>query len=867
MSSRSRLMQAVSGGVSGILFLSAASVALADSGVGVDTSRANKLDPTGGQATEPLDPDGTSWLTPGQHRSPTGNLYQSPTEPPQADDVIGWLLYGTFDLGYLHSGDQKYALYDRYTRWPTDGPTLGFDVNAERPTDGSYAVARGSSISAEDQYYEAVYGQAGAYKVEAFVRDLPNVLSTDARPIWNGVGTNNLTLPGSLTPGGSSSAQVAAVSAGAPPQRLEVDRKKYGINLSGYLTPAWTAYLNLSDERREGARPYGGPFGEDWGGSLGAVVETVKPINDTTVNLNAGVRFAGQTWRTDFGFSGSFYRDKYLSYSFQQPFAIGTFAPPGLVSAPITVGQMSMEPDNDYYNLHAALTRVLPNNGELSLTASEVLMRQNDSLIPPTNCQGVIGIGTPSPGSTQLGVGDLGPQNPALIPCSQWNTPAALSQRTADVNMHNTLVEAKLALQPRTSLSVSAGLKYYRQEYDNSYVAYNPINQNYGYLTENGVFFSTFGIPASIANGNALNAANPLPPVIGRILPFILSMDEYNAYSGVSWKYSERDVLGLTFNFDQYKPTSRERDRVDDSSVKLTWTDREIEWVTFRANYVFLNQSGGIYNGDVYGYTYLSALPSFVTAYPSYVPGPETVDALRKYDIADRTDHRVDLMATVVPAEDMTVTGTVRGEWSRNSAVIGRQGYDTFAATLQWEWQPAPATDVSVYLSYDRSNLDLSSVAGQFGAASGALGSPGYPLANQWWEGDNERNYSAGATFQKNFQRCSVDLSYNYLYSRGITSYTAASSGALVYPQDFPTIGSGFPPASYRINSVTASVIVPFSSRVSVRLFDYYERGRIDDWHYAGFDQSLVYGHELYTDGGPQSYSENVVGVSISVKL
>jgi len=864
---RSRLMKSVPAAAIGFVFSSSATVTFADSGVGVDTWRANKLHPTAGQAAEALDLDGTSWLAPGQHRSPTGNLYDNPAEPPHPDSLSVWQIYGMFELGYLHSGDEKYALYDRYVRWPSNGAVTEFAVTAERPSDGSYAEARGSRISSEDQYYQAVYGQAGAYKIEAFVRDVPNVLSTDARPIWNGVGGNNLTLPGSLTPGGSSSAQVAAVSASTPLQRLEVDRKKYGISLSGYLTPAWTAYLNVSDERREGARPYGGPFGEDWGGSLGAVVETVKPISDTTVNLNSGVRYAGQSWRTDFGFSGSFYRDKYSSYSFQQPFAIGTFAPPGLVSAPITVGQMSMEPDNDYYNLHGALTRVLPRNGELSFTVSEVLMRQNDSLIPPTNCQGVIGIGTPTAGSTQLGLQNLGPQNPGLIPCSQWNTTAALSQRTADVNLHNTLAEAKLALQPSTSLAVNTGIKYFRQKYDNNYIAYNPTNQNYGYLTENGVFFSTFGVPASIANGNALNAANPLPPVIGRIRPFILSMDEYNAYGGVSWRFSERNVLGLTYNFDQYKPTSRERERVDDNSIKLTWTEREIDWLTFRANYTLLKQSGGTYNGDVYGYTYLSALPSFVAAYPSYVPGPETVDALRKYDIADRTDNKVDLMATVVPREDMTVTGTVRGQWSENSAMIGRQRNDTFAATLQWEWQPAPATDLSVYLGYDRSKLGLSNVSGSFGATSGMLGSAGYPLANQWWEDDNERNYSAGTALQKNFGRFSVDLSYNYLYSRVVTSYTAASAGALVFPQDFATMGSGFSPMTYRVDSVTASVIVPFTPRVSLRLFDYYERGHIDDWHYAGFNQSLVYGHELYTDGGPQSYSQNLVGVSISIKL
>jgi hypothetical protein len=864
---RSRRLRTVPAATIGFLSLCAASAAFADSGVGVDTWRANKLDPTGGQATKALDPDGTSWLAAGQCRAPTGFLYQNPPEPPHPDDVGLWQIYGTFDIGYLHSGPEKYSLYDRYTRWPTDGAVFDLDVTAERPSDGSYAEVRGSRISEEDQYYQAVYGQAGAYKIEAFVRDVPNVLSTDARPIWNGVGSNNLTLPGSLTPGGSSSAQVAAASASVPIRRLETDRKKYGISLSTYLTPAWTAYLNLSDEQRKGARPYGGPFGEDWGGSLGAVVETVKPVSDTTINLNSGLRYAGSSWRADLVFSGSFYRDKYSSYSFQQPFEIGTFAPVGLISAPITVGQMSTEPSNDYYNLHGALTRALPINGEVSLTLSEVLMRQNDSLIAPTNCQGVIGIGRPSAIGAQLGVQDVGPQNPALVPCSQWNTGAALSQQSADVSMHNTLADLKLALQPSAAFSVNAGLKYYRQNYENNYIAYNPTNQNYGYITENGVFFSTFGIPASVANGNAINSANPPPLVIGRIRPFILSMDEYNAYGGAGWRFSERSVLGLTYNFDQYKPTSRERDRVDDNSIKLTWTDKQIDWLTFRANYTLLKQSGSIYNGDVYGYTFLSALPGFVAAYPSYVPGPETLDALRKYDIADRTDNKVDLMATVVPREDMTVTGTVRGQWSMNPEMIGRQRYDTFAATLQWEWQPAPAIDSSVYVGYDRSKMRLSNVAGSMGATSGALGSAGYPLANQWWGSDDERNYSAGTALRKSFGLFSVDLSYSYLYSRGITSYTATSPGALVFPQDFRTMGSGFSPMTYRVNSVTASVIVPLTPRASLRVFDYYERGDINDWHYAGFNQSLVYGHELYTDGGPQSYSQNLIGFFISMKL
>src|SRR5258708_29742917 len=79
----------------------------ADTGVGVDTWRANKLDPTGGQATEVLDPDGTSWLAPGQHRSPTGNLYGTPAAEPHPETLSVWPIYGSFDIGYLHSTGGK----------------------------------------------------------------------------------------------------------------------------------------------------------------------------------------------------------------------------------------------------------------------------------------------------------------------------------------------------------------------------------------------------------------------------------------------------------------------------------------------------------------------------------------------------------------------------------------------------------------------------------------------------------------------------------------------------------------------------------------------------------------------------------------
>ena len=283
------------GGIAALLLVVSA-IAWADSGVGVDTWRGNTLDPTGGQASERCDENGTSWLSPVEHRSPTGNLYDCPAEPPIVHGVGEWVYYGVLQLGYVNTGNDRFALYNRYADWKANQGVGSIDLHFERPSDGTYAEVRGSRIDDDDQYYQAVYGQAGAYKVQAFIRDMPNILSTDARPIWNGVGSNVLTLPRSLTPGESTSAQVAAVSAATPVQTLGVTRKKEGLDFSGYLTPRWTAYLDVTHERRGGERPYGGPFGEDWpgaNGGTGAILETVEPIDDATINLNTGARYAG----------------------------------------------------------------------------------------------------------------------------------------------------------------------------------------------------------------------------------------------------------------------------------------------------------------------------------------------------------------------------------------------------------------------------------------------------------------------------------------------------------------------------------------------------------------------------------------------
>ena len=834
-----------------VALLAVPAFAWGDSGVGVDTWLANKLDPTGGQANKPIDPNGTSWLEPGQHRSPTGNLYPVPTDTIHPMTVGGWLAYGSFDIGYIGVGGERFALYDRYTRWPKDGTVFGVDLNFEHPEDGSYAEARASRISAEDQYYEAVYGKAGAYKIQAFVRDMPNVLSTDARSIWNGVGGNNLTLAGGLIPGGSTSAQVAAVSAATPARRLEVKRNKQGLSISAFLTPRWSVYLDVSDEERKGERPYGGPFFFNFEGIGGAILETVRPIDDSTININSGVRYVGSEWRFDVGYSGSIYRDRYLSYGFQQPFTLGPPLVPG-ASAVLTQGQMSTEPDNEYHSLRATATRTLPMNGEASLTASVGEMSQNDRLIAPTNCQGVFGISTNS-------TFNVGPGNPQLFPCSQWNTTAALSQQRANMLIVTTLAQGSIVLRPLDPLSVRAGLKYYREDYRNQYLEYNPLNGDYGYVAENG------GQPSILPGKGIWNPVTYPNSSDVQVISIPYSWRNIESFAGADWKVSPRDTVGLTYTFDHYDPAHRERDYVHDNSLKLSWTDKTLDWLTLRLNYTYLRQSGSVYNSDPYAFAFFYNLPGFLPSDTTITAW--TVDAMRKYDVSNRDESKLDLMLTAVPREDMTLTGTLRADWNQYPSEIGRQGYDTYAAMLQWEWQPAARSNVSLWMGFDHSSLHMANVRDANDTPDATLGGATYPQENRWWANDEERNWSAGASLSHQFGIVRADLGWNYLSSRGITRYSFASAGALSYTDIVDTAGSQFPPLTYNLNSFTLSVTVPIADRISLRLFDYYERGQVSDWHYAGFNNTLVYGNRVYTDGGPQSYNTNLLGLFVNVRL
>lgn len=840
-------------------------VALADDALGADPSDSarvgdlhfgNALD-VRGWAAEPNLPndDGMSLLHPDMLRTPSGALYPYPAAPREFDATSGaWTYEGSVGLGYMGTfGDDDALWFRQYTNWGDD-VIAQFSAGLERADTGDYVEFRGSHVNEDNQFYRIRGGRAGRYRVEAFYRDIPHIISTTAYPIWDGVGTENLTLPAGLTPGGSAVADIAAASAGAARRTIRVDRSRAGLSIEGELSRRWTGYASLANEEREGTRLWGGSMFFAFIPDNGGVNETVRPIDFTTTDANLGARFVGELWRVNFAYTGSFFRNHEDKLDYQSPFILSTVLGPAVPPAGvISQGEFSLEPDNDYHNLRVEVSRTLAAKGEISLAAAAGTMRQDDSLLAPTTCTGMGGI-------------FIAPPADFTFDCANWNTTAALSRQSANARIDTQMIDLRAVFRPSAVFGWHAGLKRYSEDNKTRYLAYNPLTGQYGYISENGSQGSIVPGETGIFDPN-----NPLYAsyvVSVRNVPF--EYTQTTAEVGGDLQLGDH-TLSATYTFDRNEPEHRERSRVDEQRLALAWMYRMTSGATLRLSYEIADRTGDHYNYDPYDPFFSVSLPGFVTP-PNGVVA-HTVAAMRKYDLADLRQDKFRAILVQPVGNAATLSATLYGNYNDYAATIGRRGAWTTGGTVQWDYQPAPETTLNAYAGYDYSHFRVANVADNENmlTSDATLGGATYPLANRWTEDDREDSYNAGITFRQNFGRSVLDLAYTFVYTQGEIGYDYASLAAVAgaTQQPFPdAIGTAFPGNRYRVQALDAGITTALSKRCSARLFGRYEIGRFDDFHYLGFEDALVYGHRVYTDQGPaRKYDGGMVGVMFSYQL
>ena len=150
------------------------------------------------ESTRPIDSRGLSTWRTSRQRSPSGILYPYPFKPmPWSGE--SYQLRSLVDLGFvLNRGEASEAAVRKYADL-SDGFLLRrFLVEGQRTEDGRYFEVGGGSVGRSDQFFYGEIGRRGLFSLRGRFDAVEHVGIDDARILFEGVGSQELTLPLSL---------------------------------------------------------------------------------------------------------------------------------------------------------------------------------------------------------------------------------------------------------------------------------------------------------------------------------------------------------------------------------------------------------------------------------------------------------------------------------------------------------------------------------------------------------------------------------------------------------------------------------------------------------------------------------------------
>lgn len=566
---------------------------------------------------------------------------------------------------------------------------------------------------------------------------------------------------------GGVAAAVNTYLAAADTTELGLVRKKGGASLDLKLTEYWKGYATFTQEKRQGARPFGMTLNNN------ITVELPEPIDYTTSDLLTGVSYTDALNAINVRLAASFFRNNIDKLTVARPFLANFVG--GVNAGSVQPTTFDLYPNNDAYNLRGEYARSLPDffKGRFNATVAFNTTRQNDNLLAPLDgwpSLGVIGTNTTTNAGYKTGT----------LNVNNWNTTAALSQQTANQRIDSKLITLGLSLKPVDDLNVKGSLRWYQTKNFGGYTAYNPLTGQYGQLGLDGAQMNLVvaGNPPAAGAAAGIAAMNPcLSPSGGAVagcrfpgiitnntigqgsasnnMIFSLPREQKQLNYGVSADYDLNRYSSVNAGLERedFHRTYRERDKTWEDKLKLGYVNRGIEEATLRASYETDRKRGSDYNywpnaeeyptalpgltyttilTNVYNCTglgpagagYAAANPALCAAYPSgttlggYLARYSM--ATRKLDQADRDQNILNLRVNYMPRSDMDMGVMVQlKDVKYPDSGYGQQKDSQNSINFDLNYQPSQEAQMYGYYSHQQGKKHLLANAGNGNGIAG----------------------------------------------------------------------------------------------------------------------------------------------------
>ena len=243
----------------------------------------------------------------------------------------GW--YGDLNFGIGYASDDSRRFGD-YRGVEEEGVTTALDGDLHhRNPEGRYFDLYIRDLGLDSKQVEMRGGTRGQYELRLAWNEIPKYRGYGTQTPFNGVGSDQLTLPADWVPSFNTSGMTSLHSSLADTP-LKTQRKTLDIGLTWKFSRQWVYQIDYQHQQKNGSRAFGG------GIFFSNATIFPAPVDFTTDQFDMGLSWNGSRGHVRLGFIGSYFSNGARSVAWHNPFP----ATPGTAAL-----RAALAPRKQYY--------------------------------------------------------------------------------------------------------------------------------------------------------------------------------------------------------------------------------------------------------------------------------------------------------------------------------------------------------------------------------------------------------------------------------------------------------------------------------------------------------------------------------------
>ena len=220
---------------------------------------------------------------------------------------------GTVKVGAAVVSDEENS-FGNYTGYDEDTVYGGFGVQDFRYWgDGGYtAYVDGFGYNQDSFELTLGAGHQGKWSTDFVIDFLPVRKGQNTRTVYDNLDGTPQRLPEDWVRAGNT-AGMTSLDENLRSFDVKWDRETFGLGAEYLFTPNLIVDADWRYQTKQGQ-------GRTWGSFLGNAAELTLPLDYDTHEVDAGITYAGSNWQIRGGYYGSFFSNKNLSHTWDNPF-------------------------------------------------------------------------------------------------------------------------------------------------------------------------------------------------------------------------------------------------------------------------------------------------------------------------------------------------------------------------------------------------------------------------------------------------------------------------------------------------------------------------------------------------------------------